>query len=229
MKKLLFALIMASASLTAAPQAVVFDWGNVLATDDRSVVVEFMCTTFHLSASEFEAVNLEKRKAMQAGMSDVQFWTDYATRKGIGLPSDWPQSYTGVLIKSIGVNAEMFALVNELKAQNIRVGILSNINDKYIKLIRDFGFYEPFDPCLLSAEIGVEKPNPEAYEILLDAIDLPAEEIVFVDDKAENIEAAKLKKIDAILFESPDQVREEFSKRGLLAKDLSISFHPKVN
>ncbi len=72
MKKTLFSLIastLTATSLIAAPQAVVFDWGNVIGFNNRSVVVNFMCDSFRFSENEFEAANLEKRKAIKAGKS----------------------------------------------------------------------------------------------------------------------------------------------------------------
>lgn len=220
MKNILFSL-MASvttmvASLNAAPQAVVFDWGNVIGFSDRSVVVNFMCTSFHFSESEFESTNLEKRKAIKAGKSDTDFWLEFAKSKGIHLPKDWSQQYTAILKESVGVDPNMYTLIDELKERGICIGMLSNIDDRYTKLIRDFGFYEPFEPCLLSCEMGLEKPDPKAYELLLKTINLPAKEIVFIEDKADNVEAAQKMGIDAILFKSPQQLREEFTKRDLL-------------
>lgn len=213
--KFFWFFLFATASLTAVPQAVIFDWGNVLAFDDRSVVVNFMCETFHFSENEFEIANLEKKEMVKAGKSDVDFWMHYAKEKGTPLPNNWPQLYQSVLKASVGVDPEMYALVNELKDLHVRVGLLSNINDRYTKLIRDFGFYDPFNPCLLSCEIGFEKPHKEAYEALLKALDLPAEEVVFIDDKSENVVAAKKNDIDAILFKSAQQIRSELLGRGL--------------
>jgi HAD superfamily hydrolase (TIGR01509 family) len=220
MKKLLLAFLAATASLAAVPQAVVFDWGHVLANEDRSVVVNFMCETFQLSEADFEAVNLEKRKAVQSGKSDIDFWIEFGKQKGITLPSNWPEIYTLVIKASVGVNSEMYALIDELKAQQIRVGLLSNINSRYTKLIRDFGFYQPFDPCLLSSEIGWEKPDPKAYETLLKAMNIPAKDIVFIDDKLENVESAKKLGIDAIVFESAQQIRSALIERKLIASSL---------
>lgn len=222
MKKILLSLILLSSSLTALPQAVVFDWGNVLAFDDRSIVVKFMCETFNFTESEFESANLAKRKAMQAGISDVDFWLQYAKEKGIKLTNNWAQNYSDALKASVGADPEMFELVYELKDQQIRVGLLSNINDRYVKLIRDFGFYQPFDPCLLSCEIGLEKPNKEAYEALLKALFLPPETIVFIDDKIENVSAAIDMGFDAICFESAAQIRLELTKRGLSLREETL-------
>lgn len=219
MIKTLFSLLVSAfalASLNAAPQAVVFDWGNVISFDDRSVVVDFMCRTFGFSKSDFERANVEKRKAMEAGKSDIDFWLQFAKENGIKLPDDWAHIYTSVLKASVGADPKMYELIEELKHNQIRVGLLSNINDRYTKLIRDFGFYDPFDPCLLSCEIGLDKPDPKAYEFLLSKLNIPAEEVVFIDDKLENIEAAKKMGIDAILFESAPQIRRELEKRELL-------------
>lgn len=207
---------MTASSLLAAPQAIVFDWGNVIGFNDRSVVVNFMCDTFHFSENEFETANLEKRKAMKSGKTDVDFWIEFAQKKGIQLPKGWAGQYTAVLKKSVGADPNMYTLIDQLKENGVRVGMLSNIDDRYTKLIRDFGFYTPFEPCLLSCEMGLEKPDPKAYELLLKTINLPAEEIVFIDDKAENVEAAQAIGIDAILFTSEPQLREELKKMGVL-------------
>ena len=222
MKNVLFSL-MASvttmiASLNAASQAVVFDWGNVIGFNDRSIVVDFMCDSFHFSEAEFESANLEKRKAMKAGLPDTDFWLDFARKNEIQLPKDWAQKYTAALKESVGADPKMYVLIDQLKEKGVRVGMLSNIDDRYTKLIRDFGFYKPFEPCLLSCEMGLEKPDPKAYELLIKTINLPANEIVFIDDKAENVEAAKKLGIDVILFESLPQLREELLQRELLAR-----------
>lgn len=224
-KKCMVILLTAYTTLSAAPQAVVFDWGNVIGFNDRSVVVSFVCDSFHFSEAEFEAANLEKRKAMKEGKSDIDFWLKLADKKEIDLPKDWAQQYTTTLKESVGADPNMYALIDQLKKSGLRIGMLSNIDDRYTKLIRDFGFYEPFEPCLLSCEMGLEKPDPKAYALLLKTMDLPATEVVFIDDKAENVEAAKKMGIDAILFNSSQQIREELAKRDLL-KEWSVPQSP---
>lgn len=218
MKKILFSLITLSATtLMAAPQAVVFDFGGVLTGEpNREAVVSFIRESFHLSKEEFEKLNQEKKAALKQGKTDEDFWLSYAKAKGIKLPENWAQSLKTVMKEAIGVNPKMFVLVEELRQEHIRVALLSNIDDRLAKLVRDFGLYAPFDPCLLSCEIGVEKPDPKAYEILLCRLNLPAKDVVFIDDRPENIDAAKKVGLDAILFESEDQLRAELEKRGTL-------------
>lgn len=220
MKKTLFSLIastLTASSLIAAPQAIVFDFGGVLTGEpNREAVITFIRQSFHFSAEEFEKVNQEKRLAVKQSKTDEEFWIAYAKNKGIKLTANWGASFKSVLKDAIGINPEMYALVDQLKEQQIPVALLSNVDDRISKLIRDFGLYEPFEPCLLSCEIGVEKPDLKAYELLLKTLNLPAKDVVFIDDRSENIEAAKAIGLDAILFESEQQLRNELNTRGAL-------------
>lgn len=213
-KKILFSLLTASAALSAAPQAIVFDFGGVMTNEpNREAIVNFLRTSFNLSAEEFEQVNQEKRKAIKEGKTDAEFWLQYAKDKKIVLPEGWLQNFNTVIKESIGINPKMYALVDQLKEKHIPIVLLSNIDERLAKLIRNFGLYEPFDPCLLSYEIGLEKPDPKVYEYLLKKLALPAEDVVFIDDRLENIEAAQKFGFDAILFISPEQLQKELEFR----------------
>lgn len=216
MKKLI-CLLLAATSLYAAPQTIVFDFGGVMTGEpNREAVVEFLCASFQLTPSEFEKANLEKRQAMKLGKTDEEFWINFAHEKVIALPRNWSQQFKSVMKDAIGINPEMYVLVSELKEKQVPIALLSNIDERLSKLIREFGLYEPFNPCLLSCEIGAEKPNARAYEILLEKLDLPSAEIIFIDDREENVEAAKKLGLDAILFQSSGQIRQELKKRCLL-------------
>lgn len=219
MKKVLFcfvSMLLSTVSLLAATQAVVFDFGGVMTgKPNKDVVICFLRDTFQLSESEFETLNLEKRQAVMAGKRDEDFWLDYANQKGTVLPANWTDAYKTVVKEAIGVNSEMYALVAELKAKQVPVALLSNVDGRLATLIREYGLYEPFNPCLLSYEMGATKPDLKAYEILIKEMNLPASDIVFIDDRKENVEAAKKMGLDAILFRSPNQVRLALHKRAL--------------
>ncbi len=217
MKKIMLSLLTACATLSATPQAIVFDFGGVMTKEpNRQAVVEFLCKSFELSAQEFEAVNQEKRKAAKTGKRDQDFWMEYAKEKNIFLPKEWEDSFNHVMKDAIGVNHEMYDLVLKLKEKDISIALLSNIDDRLARIIREFNLYTPFQPCLLSCEIGMEKPDPKIYEFLLQKMELPSTKIIFVDDRAENIEAAQKLGFDAILFTSQNQLQKELKKRGVL-------------
>lgn len=222
MKKIMSVVLastLTAGSLMAIPQAIVFDFGGVMTGESkREGVVAFIQDSFQISSEAFHQLNLKKKEAVKQGMTDEEFWISHAKSEGITLPSHWSQSFREVLKDALAVNPKMYLLIEELKEKQIPVAMLSNIDSRLAKFVRDFGLYEPFNPCLLSYEIGIEKPDPKIYEFLLSALNLPPKDVVFVDDLIENVEAAKKTGIDAILFESEPQLRSELIRRGVLIK-----------
>jgi putative hydrolase of the HAD superfamily len=73
-----------------------------------------------------------------------------------------------------------------------------------------------FHPVLLSFEIGVKKPNLKSYQILLDQLKISPQQLLFIDNKEENVKAAKSLGIDAITFINAKQLAEELKKRGII-------------
>lgn len=237
MKKFILLLMtpfLTTLSLFAVPKAVVFDFGGVMTGESKKeVVVQFLRSTFNLSEPEFEKINLEKKEALNAGKSDEEFWLQFAEQQKIALPATWPKELKAVMKEAIGVNPEMYILVAELRAKQIPVALLSNIDTRLAKLIREFGLYEPFDPCLLSCEIGVKKPDPKAYQVLLDQLKVSTtKDVVFIDDRQENVDAALKFGLDALLFTSLDKLREELEKRECFTmndtSDLTTKSHTSI-
>jgi putative hydrolase of the HAD superfamily len=217
MKKSLFFFFIATASLFAAPKAVVFDFGGVMVgKPDHESAARFLRKSLRLSEADFKTTDGARKKAAKAGITDEEFWTSFAKRKGINIPSEWGQQFKSMNQYAYGMNPEMYTLIDELKAKGVRVALLSNVHPGRSKRLRALGLYEPFDPCLLSCEIRVKKPSSRAYKILLRSLGLRSSKVVFIDDKKRNIRAAKKLGIDAIQFLSPRQIRKQLKKRSLL-------------
>lgn len=216
MKKLIILLLVATVSLSAVPRAIVFDFTGVMAGNPNyEAVSQFLCESFRFTQTEFKKANLRKQQATKSGKTEEEFWLGLANEQGIILPHHWPHQLRSVIKNAIRVDSEMYLLVDQLREKQIPIALLSNINEKLSKLVRECQLYDPFNPCLLSHEIGVAKPDPKAYQILLKRLNLPAKDIVFIDDKSENVNVAKKLGLDAIVFRSADQIRQELKKRGL--------------
>jgi glucose-1-phosphatase len=72
-----------------------------------------------------------------------------------------------------------------------------------------------FRKMFLSSSIGLRKPDAEAYDHVVDAIGVPAERIVFFDDLAENVVAARKRGLIAIHVTSPDEVAKSLEALGI--------------
>ena len=89
------------------------------------------------------------------------------------------------------------SLINNLKS-NFSIYLLSNTNVIHINEIKKkIGvkkynrFYNLFNKVYYSHEIGLRKPNPEAFNIILNENDLNVNEVLFIDDSIQHIKTAK--------------------------------------
>ncbi|MFN3331624.1 MAG: HAD-IA family hydrolase, partial [Caldilinea sp.] len=56
-----------------------------------------------------------------------------------------------------------------------------------------------FELVIMSNEVGLRKPDPEIYELAMEILDASPAQILYVDDRAENVEAARQLGTNAIL------------------------------
>ena len=89
-------------------------------------------------------------------------------------------------------NAPVVALVEELRAAGLRLGVLTNnvreFRDRWRALLP---FDEWFDDVVDSHEVGLRKPNPAIYQLALSRLGAEASRTAFLDDVPSNVTAAE--------------------------------------
>ncbi|MBP7370403.1 MAG: HAD-IA family hydrolase [Arenimonas sp.] len=118
---------------------------------------------------------------------------------------------------STRVRPAMIDLCTEL-APEIRLGIFTN-NGYWLQL-----YAERIVPELMplfgtrfisSGSLGLTKPDPVAFACCVERLGFSASSTLFVDDKVENVEGARLAGLDAFVFENESQFVNELRIRGL--------------
>ena len=103
-----------------------------------------------------------------------------------------------------------------LKEHGYHLYILSNYGAwTYEHTKEALSFVEDVDGALFSFQVKQIKPEPEIYRTLLARYDLKADECVFLDDRAENIEGAKACGIHGIRFTSFEQAKQSLREYGV--------------
>jgi epoxide hydrolase-like predicted phosphatase len=93
-----------------------------------------------------------------------------------------------------------------LKAQ-YKTGLLSNAFSNLRDWIASEGkFSDAFDDMVISAEVGLMKPDPRIYQLALEQLEVSPSESIFIDDFQHNIDGAQSLGMHAIHFQNPDQV-----------------------
>ncbi len=103
--------------------------------------------------------------------------------------------------KMSSINYDLLNFAKSLKKNGHTIGILSNLTPETSMCI-DKNQFKDFDYHFYSNSLRMSKPNPEIYQYVYEQID--SKKILFVDDKQENLDAAKLFHIDTILFTPGD-------------------------
>jgi len=100
-----------------------------------------------------------------------------------------------------------------------KTGLLSNAWSPDVSLIFTERYGVPrerleqvLDALVSSAEVGVQKPDPQMYQTVLERLGVQANEAIFVDDFQRNIDGALRLGMRAILFKGADEMRTRLSQ-----------------
>ena len=116
-----------------------------------------------------------------------------------------------------GAIEETVSILSELRAAGVPCYVLSNMEPETFPLrLERFEFLHWFDGHVISGLEGLVKPDPKIFRRLLRRFDLQPSRTLFIDDSAVNVEAAAEIGINAVLFESPAQLRAHLEEIGLL-------------
>jgi 2-haloacid dehalogenase len=110
------------------------------------------------------------------------------------------------------------AIVAELRDAGCELHALTNWSYETFPIARErFPFLTWFESILVSAEVGLIKPDPAIFLLLVERIGRTPEECIYIDDNARNVAAAAALGFDAVRFESAAQLRAALVRRGMLA------------
>ena len=110
------------------------------------------------------------------------------------------------------------AILAELKNAGYELHALTNWSAETFPFARErFAFIEWFESILVSAEVGLIKPDPAIFQLLLERIGRTPAECIYIDDNPKNVAGAAALGFDGIAFASAEQLRDALVRRGLLA------------
>ena len=101
-------------------------------------------------------------------------------------------------------------------SRRYRLLLLSNTNDIHYRFLRErYLMLRHFDDFVLSYEVGAMKPDAKIYDEAIRRAGAPADECFFVDDKQINVDAARRAGMDAVRFESRDELERQLRDRSV--------------
>ncbi|MCL4239261.1 MAG: HAD family phosphatase [Anaerolineae bacterium] len=107
------------------------------------------------------------------------------------------------------LNYRLLDYIRELRGAGYATALLCNESLRFEDRLRSLGIRDLFDPVIVSAMIGVMKPDPTAYRVTLQELQVAPHEAVFVDDSLAHVRGAQAVGLHAILFRPDTNLRDD--------------------
>lgn len=116
-----------------------------------------------------------------------------------------------------GAFDDVVSILGELRDRPVGLYALSNFSGELFRqACPRFEFLTWFDGLVISGDEGVVKPDPRIYRLLLDRYGLDAAGAVFIDDRPENVAAARVAGLVGVEFAGAPQLRRDLVDLGVL-------------
>ena len=199
------------------PRAVVFDLGKVLVDFDYSIAARRIAARGKMTIGEIAQYINQSPLFLQYESGRVtteQFYNEIRSVTG----------FRGDLAEFSGCFADIFVAIEPmvqlqaaLRRKGLAAYVFSNTNELAAEHIRrTFPFYANFDGYILSFERGAMKPDAKLYEVVERESGRRSADLLYLDDRPENIVAGAARGWQAILQETPEKSLDAVRKLGLL-------------
>lgn len=197
---------------TRPPQVVLWDVMDTLVRDPfREVMPAFFGMDFK------ELLRVKSPTAWLAfERGEIDEATYFATAFHDGRTYDGP-GFREAMVAGYTWMPGMEALLARLHGAGVAMHALSNYPEWYTRLEARLGLSRYLSWQFVSCRTGVRKPAPLAYLGAAGACGVGPEACLFVDDRAENVVAARAAGLDAFVFLDAEQTLSELRARGLPA------------
>lgn len=151
-------------------------------------------------------------RVLDGSLAERAYWSARATQAAESLAiAPQPGAFIRLLFdlpENRIVRREVDALIGEAADAGIKVGLLTNdVRDFHgVGWLEGLPFYRHVDAVVDGSVTGVLKPDPSAYRLGIEAMGLPADSIVYVDDQPVNVAGGRAAGLHTIAFDVTDPV-----------------------
>jgi putative hydrolase of the HAD superfamily len=197
--------------------AVLFDYGQVLSLPPNPAVWARMRSITGLDEERFHAAYWQLRHDYdRAALTGPAYWRAIASSTGITLDdAQLAALFAADVDLWTDLNLPLVEWAARLQRAGIRTGILSNIGDSIAEgIAAKLSWLSAFDHCTWSHTLFMAKPEPAIYLKTAAALNTAPVNILFLDDREENVAAAAALGMQAIHYTNQAAFEREMRARG---------------
>jgi putative hydrolase of the HAD superfamily len=215
---------------TTPVDTVVFDYGMVLSGAPDPTAWARMRTLTGLDEARLHTSYWKFRHDYDRGaLTGLAYWHAVAADTGIALTDP---EIAALFADDVDLwtvpNPPMIEWAARLQRAGVRTGILSNIGDAIAEgIVARLPWLAGFDHCTWSHSLFIAKPEPAIFLKTAEALHTIPANILFIDDKQENVEAAAAVGMHAIQYTAQPAFAREMRARGF-ASLLDVGFKSRT-
>ena len=197
-------------------QAIVLDIGGVLLRTENRTSREKLEQKYDLPPGGSDQLVFDSDAALASTLGTTGpnlIWQNVADK--LALSPEGLEEFISSFWAGDRVDRELIQFLQECR-EDYTVALLSNAWQNFRSVLAEkyqIKEGQTVDRIFISSELGVAKPNKRIYEILADRINCEMNEILFVDDFIENIEAAEALGINTIHYQPGMDLINEIKSR----------------
>lgn len=195
-------------------KAIIFDVGGVFIRTHNRLGREKWATRLKLAPWEFENFVFGGESGRQAQLgqkTSAAHWRWLGEYFGLAEPE--LAELQADFFAGDSFNEPLLEQVIRLRQAGYQTGLLSNFWDSARRFWAEiYPFVGNFDDIIISAEVGLMKPDPQLYHLAARRLGILPAEALFVDDSAENIAGARAVGMQALHFTDPEAARRELAR-----------------
>ena len=200
-------------------KCVLFDIGGVLVDWHMSWITSEVSKRFEINENMLSDVFSKHLHNLDSGnVQEKTFWDKIADDvNSHTLKENTESLWNTYFRKNAKPNQDVINLAKTIRENSYTMGIISNIEEITHRVVEDWNVLEHFEHKFMSYQIGFSKPDSRIYEHVIERLPFDPTQMIFIDDKAPNVEAAKRSRINAIHFTGFSELVESLSGYDLAA------------
>ncbi|HUK69663.1 MAG TPA: HAD family phosphatase [Streptosporangiaceae bacterium] len=189
---------------------VIFDYGGVICSPQPERDVAAMAAVVGCPVPQFHDAYWARRLSYDlAELTAEEYWR--ATVEQVGC--SWDRALTAELgsldtASWMHLQPGTVRLIEDLATRGTRMALLSNAPCEVAEAVAALPVARHFERLFFSCYLRAAKPDPRCFEAALAVLGAAPSDVIFTDDRADNVEGATRLGIDAIRFTCADGVRE---------------------
>lgn len=193
-------------------KTIIFDLGGVVVNSLGLKLYDHCSKKLNIPVKKLAPVMEKYEPDLQIGkISHIQFWEKVIKDLKIETKTNLEKLWLDPYKKHVKINKNMIKLIQQLKKKYI-VGCISNTQEPHNTYNKNRGLLKHFNPCILSSEVKLRKPNKRIFQLYLKKAKVKPSEAVFIDDEAKNMKQAKKLGMKTITFKNITQLKSELKK-----------------